>query len=111
MPMAGALFRKWPLKRGALALSTSLWVYVAAEQPTSEFIDVRVERELPAGLALSRAAPTVRAVVTGPWREVIKLYASPLTIHTLVPANATPPRWQLVLATSDVQVPHTARAT
>jgi hypothetical protein len=109
--LAGVLFRNWPLKLGALALSTILWVYVAADQPTSKFIDVRVELELPPDLALARTAPTVRAAVTGPWREVVKLYASPLTIHTAVPAGATPPRWQLVLAPSDVQVPHSARVT
>ena len=105
------VFRNWPLKLGALALSTILWVYVAAEQPTSKFIDVRLELELPPDLALARPAPVVRAAVTGPWREVIKLYSSPLTVHAAAPATAAPPHWQLVLVPSDIQVPHAARVT
>jgi hypothetical protein len=109
--LAGVLFRNWPLKVGALALSTILWVYVAAEQPTSKFIDVQVELDLPPELALARPAPQVRAAVTGPWREVIKLYDSPLTVHLAVPASAGPPRWQAVLVPSDIQVPHSARVT
>ncbi|MFI5280043.1 MAG: YbbR-like domain-containing protein [Gemmatimonadales bacterium] len=111
MTLAGVLFRNWPLKVGALALSTILWVYVAAEQPTSKFIDVVVELDLPPELALARPAPQVRAAVTGPWREVTKLYDSPLTVHLAVPASAGPPRWQAVLVPSDIQVPHEARVT
>jgi YbbR domain-containing protein len=109
--LAGVLFRNWPLKVAALALSTILWVYVAAEQPTSKFIDVVVELDLPPELALARPAPQVRAAVTGPWREVTKLYDSPLTVHLAVPASAGPPRWQAVLVPSDIQVPHEARVT
>jgi len=109
--LTGVLFRNWPLKVGALALSTILWVYVAAEQPTSKFIDVQVELDLPPELALARPAPQVRAAVTGPWREVIKLYDSPLTVHLAVPASADPPHWQAVLVPSDIQVPHAARVT
>jgi YbbR domain-containing protein len=109
--LTGVLFRNWPLKVGALALSTILWVYVAAEQPTSKFIDVQVELDLPPELALMRPAPQVRAAVTGPWREVTKLYDSPLIVHIAVPVNAGPPRWQAVLVPSDIQVPHEARVT
>ena len=111
MTVTGVLFRNWPLKVGALALSTILWVYVAAEQPTSKFIDVVVELDLPPDLALARPAPQVRAAVTGPWREVTKLYDSPLTVHLAVPASAGPPLWQAVLVPSDIQVPHEARVT
>lgn len=111
MTLASVLFRNWPLKVGALALSTILWVYVAAEQPTSKFIDVQVELDLPPELALARPAPQVRAAVTGPWREVTKLYDSPLIVHLAVPASAGPPRWQAVLVPSDIQVPHEARVT
>lgn len=111
MTLAGVLFRNWPLKVGALALSTILWVYVAAEQPTSKFIDVQVELDMPPELALARPAPQVRAAVTGPWREVMKLYDSPLIVHIAVPANAGLPRWQAVLVPSDIQVPHEARVT
>lgn len=111
MTLAGVLFRNWPLKIGALVLSTILWVYVAAEQPTSKFIDVVVELDMPPELALARPSPQVRAAVTGPWREVTKLYDIPLIVHIAVPASAGPPRWQAVLVPSDVQVPHEARVT
>jgi hypothetical protein len=109
--LTGILLRNWPLKLAALALSVILWVFVASEETTSQLVNVQVELDLPQDLALSRPSPVVRALVTGPGRELIKLYATPPVVRAVVPASAAPPRWRLVLAPADVQVPRTARVS
>lgn len=107
--LPGILVRNWPLKLAALALAAILWVFVAAEETTSQLVAVQVNVNLPADLALSRAVPPVRVLVTGPGRELIKLYASPPLIHATIPAGAGPPRWRLTVSPSDVQISRTAR--
>lgn len=104
----GFLVRNWPLKTAALVLSCILWVLVAAEETTSQLVDVQLEVEIPATLALARPAPTVRALVTGPTRELIKLYTGRPVIRAIIPATAAPPSWRLALSPADVQVPRAA---
>ena len=103
------LFHDWPLKLAAVVLSVLLWVLVSAEETTSQLVRVRVEIEVPPGLALAKPAPEVRALVTGPGRELIKLLAAPPVIRAFVPATALPPRWRLDATPSAVQLPANAR--
>lgn len=104
----GFLLRNWPLKFAALVLSCILWVLVASEESTSQLVNVQVEVELPGTLALARPVPTVRALVTGPTRELIKLYAGRPVIHTIVPATAAGPSYRIPIQPSDVQLPRAA---
>lgn len=107
--LPGIFTRNWPLKLAALALAAILWVFVAAEETTSQLVAVQVDLELPADVALSKAVPPVRVLVTGPGRELIKLYATPPVIHAALPPGAGPPRWRLAVSPSDVQVSRNAR--
>jgi len=109
--LPGILVRNWPLKLAALALSIILWVLVASEEATSQLVEVRVEVDLPDELALAKPAPVLRALVTGPGRELIKLYSNPLTIHASIPVTTQPPRWRLVVAPSDVQISRNAHVS
>lgn len=109
--LPGIFVRNWPLKLAALALSVILWVLVASEETTSQLVEVRVETDLPDDLALAKPAPVLRALVTGPGRELIKLYANPLTIHAAVPPSAQPPRWRLVVTPSDVLISRNAHVS
>jgi hypothetical protein len=68
---------------------------------------VRLELDVPATLALAGPVPPVRALVTGPGRELIKLYTTPLVIGAALPSNAGT-RWRLMVAPEDVVVPSTA---
>lgn len=111
MPALNRVFRNWPLKLAALLLSVILWVIVSAEETTSALVPARLEVELPPALALAQPLPDVRVLVTGPGRELIKLYATPPVVRAAVPATAVPPSWRLVVAPSDVQVPRTANVT
>jgi hypothetical protein len=109
--LPGILTRNWPLKLAALALAAILWVFVAAEETTSQLIVVQMDVALPPDLALARQAPAVRALITGPGRELIKLYATPPVIHAAVPAGTAPPRWRMTVAPSDVQISRNARVS
>ena len=112
MPALPAILtRNWPLKLAALALAVILWVFVAAEETTSQLVAVQVELSLPQDLALAKQPPQVRVLVTGPGRELIKLYATPPVIRATMPAGAGPPRWRLSVSPSDVQLSRTARVS
>jgi len=111
MGLRGAVTRNWPLKLAALALSVILWIVVAAEETTSELVGVRLEVDVPPTLALAKPAPAVRAIVTGPARELIKLYAAPLVIRANVPASAQPPRHPLAIGPHDIQIPRNVKVT
>jgi YbbR domain-containing protein len=109
--LPGILTRNWPLKLAALALAVILWVFVAAEETTSQLVVVRVDVELPTDVALARPAPVVRALVTGPGRELIKLHANPPVIRAAMPPGAGPPRWRIAVSPSDVQISRSARVS
>lgn len=112
--MAGlpaVLVRRWQLKVAALALSSILWVLIQAQETTSQLVSVELELEVPANLALARPAPPIRALVSGPGRELIKLYATPVAIHAVIPANAVTPRYLLTIAPGDIRIPHNAKVT
>ena len=111
MAFRDAVLRNWPLKLAALALSVILWVLVASEETTSELVSVQVDVDLPADFALAKPVPPLRALVTGPGRELIKLYATPLAIRASVPQSATPPSWRLTVGPPDIQVPRAAKVT
>ncbi|HEY2804444.1 MAG TPA: YbbR-like domain-containing protein [Gemmatimonadales bacterium] len=70
---------------------------------------MQVDVDLPPDLALAKAAPPVRALVTGPGHELIKLYASPPVLRATIPSGAVPPIWRLSVSPSDVQVSRAAR--
>lgn len=106
-----SLLRHWPLKLAALALSLILWLVVAAGETTSQLLTVNLELDVPPGLALTRPAPQLRALVTGPGRELIKLYAQPPAIRAAVPGNATLPVYRLEVVPSDIRVPRSANVT
>jgi hypothetical protein len=73
----------WRLKLAALALALLLWAVVTAEQPSSQWIPVRVEPVLedPAYVLTGGADPAeVRVRFTGPGRELWQLAVDPPTL-------------------------------
>lgn len=103
------LFRNWPLKITALVLACILWVVVAAEETTSELVPVRLDVSVPPQLSLARPVPQIRALVTGPGRELIKLYSTPLTVRLAVPPDVALPRHRMVIVPAAVELPRDAR--
>jgi YbbR domain-containing protein len=105
------VFRHWPLKLAALVLSLMLWVAVTAGQTTTQLVTVELEVDVAPTLTLVGAVPTVRALVTGPARELLKLYASPPRVRAEVPATAAPPSYRLTILPGEVRLPEGARVS
>ncbi len=105
------LLRNWPLKTAALVLAVLLWILVSAEETTSQLVRVPVQLEVPPGLALAKPAPEVRALITGPGRELIKLYSTPPVIRVTVPVGAQPPRWRFDATPAVIQLPANVKVT
>jgi YbbR domain-containing protein len=103
--------RNWPLKLAAVVLSVLLWLLVSAEETTSQLVRVPVQVEVPPGLALAKPAPEVRAFITGPGREMIKLYTTPPVIRAFVPSTALPPQWRFEVTPATVQLPPNVKVT
>ena len=111
MDLREALLRHWPLKLAALALAVLLWAGVASQEVTSQLVAVRLELDWADTLDLSRPLPSVTALVTGPGREILKLYSTPLVLRSAVPESATRRPWRLRLTPERLQVPPSAKIT
>jgi hypothetical protein len=106
-----ALVRHWPLKLAAFALAVLLWAAVASQEVSSQLVAVRLELDWPDSLDLARPLPSVTALVTGPGREILKLYSTPLVIRSAVPESALRHPWRLRLTPERLQVPASAKVT
>jgi hypothetical protein len=106
-----ALVRHWPLKLAAFALSVLLWATVASQEVTSQLVAVRLELDWADSLELARPLPSVTALVTGPGREILKLYSTPLVVRSAVPESALRHPWHLRLTPERLQVPGSAKVT
>ncbi|HLL82049.1 MAG TPA: hypothetical protein VK420_05335 [Longimicrobium sp.] len=70
------VLRNWQLKLAALALAVLLWVLVRAEQPTEQWMQVRVEAQMldPGYTLTAPPAPgLVQVRFAGKWREIGEL--------------------------------------
>jgi hypothetical protein len=106
-----ALLRRWPLKLAALALAMLLWAGVASQEVTSQLVAVRLELDWADSLDLSQPLPSVTALVTGPGREILKLYSSPLVLRAPIPESAVRRPWRLRLTPERLQVPASVNVT
>jgi hypothetical protein len=76
VPSLRDLASNWPLKLSALGLAVLIWAVVSAEQPTTQWIPVRVEAQLrdPDYVLAGPPDPAhVQVRVTGPGRELWEL--------------------------------------
>ena len=111
MTLGEVLVRHWPLKLAAFALSVLLWAAVASQEVTSQLVAVRLELDWADSLDLARPLPSVTALVTGPGREILKLYGTPLVVRSAVPESALRHPWRLRLTPERLQVPSNAKVT
>jgi hypothetical protein len=110
----GAVVRHWPLKLAALALSVILWVVVALEKPSTQLVGIQLDLALAPDVATAQPLPPIKAVVSGPQRELIKLTA-PLVIHAAIPESGIGAgggvRRHLTISPADVQLPRDVKVT
>ncbi len=97
-----ALTANWPIKITALALAAVLWAALSAQQPTAQFVPVRLDIQIPDNRILAQELPQVQAVVSGPPRELIKLYTNPPVLTKVVPDSATGSTVTIDLSPQDV---------
>jgi YbbR domain-containing protein len=110
--LRGAILRRWPLKLAALALAVILWVVVALEKPTTQLVGIQLDLVLAPDVAAAQSPPPIKALVSGPQRELLRLTA-PLVIRAVVNASGVGAgtRHHLVIAPSDVEVPGGVKVT
>ncbi len=97
-----AVAANWPIKITALALAAVLWAALSAVQPTAQFVPVRLDIQIPDNRILAQELPQVQAVVSGPPRELIKLYTNPPVLTKVVPDSATGSTVTIDLSSQDV---------
>jgi hypothetical protein len=86
--LVAAMTERLPYKAAALFLALVLWLVVSAEEQTEDLVPVRLALMLDSGLTLDGPRPTVRALVVGRGRELLKLYASPPVVRRALPADS-----------------------
>ena len=79
--LRSAFTDKLPLKAAAIFFAFVLWLVVSAEEPTEEVVPVRFSPALDSGVVMEGEAPSVRALVMGRGRELLKLYTAPPVIY------------------------------
>ena len=93
----------WPIKVTALALAAVLWAAVAAEEPTTQLVPVRLQIQTPSTRTLLQDVPPIRALYAGSARELIKLLTSaPPTINKVIPDTLTQSFFTIDLSPQDV---------
>jgi YbbR domain-containing protein len=104
--LRGVVLRHWPLKLAALALSLILWVAVALEKPTTQLVGIQLDLVLGPDVAVAQAPPPIKALVSGPQRELLRL-TTPLVIRAVITETGVGAgtRHHFAIAPSDVQVP------
>jgi YbbR domain-containing protein len=96
------LVENWPIKITALVLAAIVWAAVAAEEPTTQLVPVRLNVTPPEQRSIVASLPEVQALVQGTAREIIKLYADPPTIAVVLPDTISGATYQLALSVSDI---------
>jgi hypothetical protein len=103
--LRGALTANLPLKLTSLGLSVFLWFLAAGEEPASALVPVDLTVRPPAGRTLLRPAGPVRALVTGPRRELLKLTAAPMHLLRTLPDTTAADLVQLELTPGELELP------
>ena len=91
-------------KAAALFFAVALWVVASGEESTEQLVPVRFVPVVDSGVRLVGDAPVVRALVSGPTHQLLKLYTDPPTVHRTFGVD-TPADVRVELHPSDVTVP------
>ena len=100
----GIFLERLPLKAAAIFFALVLWMVVSAEEPTDEVIPIRFAPVVDSGVAIVGPLPTVRALILGRGRELLKLYnASPVIVRQI--RGVADQTVTLELGPADVDIP------
>lgn len=79
--LRAAFTERLALKATALALALVLWFTVSVRENAEQIVDVRFLPAFEPGIALADQPPTIRALVRGSGRDILKLYSTPPAIR------------------------------
>src|SRR5574340_1118052 len=99
-----AVTERIAIKLAALFFALILWLVVSAEQPTEQWVDVRLALVADSSVAVHDSLPDVQALVVGRARDLLKLYSEPPVLRRTIGPD-TPDRAVLDLRPNDVDVP------
>ncbi len=102
--MKRRLRAEWPRALVALVLATGLWFVVSAEEPASQWVNVRLSLSLDPDVSLAEPAAPVQALIAGKRRDLYKLISSPPTMRRAVTAEGSD-SVRLELRAQDVDLP------
>jgi len=102
--LASMATARLPLKLAAVFFALVLWLAVSAEEPTEEWVDVRVALVHDSSLTLLDSLPPVQALVVGRGRDLLKLYTTLPVLRRVIDAD-TSTRITLSLRPGDVDLP------
>ena len=102
--LASMAATRLPLKLAALFFALVLWLAVSAEEPTEEWVDVRVALVHDSSVTLIDSVPPVQALVVGRGRDLLKLYTTLPVLRRVIEAD-TATRITLSLRPGDVDLP------
>ena len=105
MSLRGALFAELPLKVTSVALSVFLWFLAAGEEPASALVPVELTVRAPAGRAVVHTGGPVRALVSGPRRELLRLSASPMRVTRVLPDTTEADQVEVEIGPGDLELP------
>jgi hypothetical protein len=94
-----------PLKLTSLFLSVFLWFLAAGEEPGSALLDVDVTVRPPPGRTILRPPEPLRALVTGPRRDLLRLSATPVRLTRILPDTMEGDLIRLDLAPGELEIP------
>jgi hypothetical protein len=100
-----ALTADLPLKLTSLGLSLFLWFLAAGEEPASTLVPVDLTVRPPAGRSVVRTAGPVRALVTGPRRELLKLSTAPMHLTRVIADTTLADEVRLDVGPGDLELP------
>jgi hypothetical protein len=103
--LRGALTADLPLKLTSLGLAVFLWLLAAGEEPASALLPVDLLVRAPAGRRVMHAGGPVRALVSGPRRELLKLSTSPMRLTRVLPDSTVADQVELELGPADIEMP------
>ena len=91
-------------KLAALLFAVGLWIVASGEETAEQYVPVRFAPTLDRTVRLDGDAPQVRALVSGPTKQLLKLYRDPPVVRRSF-GPATPAALTVELRVSDVDLP------
>jgi hypothetical protein len=103
--LRSALLADLPLKLTSVFLSVFLWFLAAGEEPGSALLEVEVTVRPPPGRTILRPPEPLRALVTGPRRDLLRLSATPVRLTRILPDTMEGDQIRLDLAPGELEIP------